>query len=192
MSRICKIIVVCEDWRHSAFARGFLTTTGVDERTLDLKVNPGGSGHDWVRDQFVEEVANLQRFSEGWGVVGLLDEDGQGTAARELQVSAELKARGLLPIAPDKGRCLLLPTRNIETWIYWLTGQRKKAPVHVDEATDYKRTLGKGSRPNNEDCRPAGMYLHALDHTRPPQGCPPMLVRALGHLRDFLNAVRRP
>ena len=192
MSRICKIIIVYEDWRHSSFARGFLTAAGVDERTLGLRPNPGGSGHDWVRDQFVEEVANLKRFSEGWGVIGLLDEDGQGAAARELKVSTALKARGLPSIAADKGRCLLLPTRNIETWLYWLTGQREKAPVQVDETTDYKRVLDKRSRPTNADCRPAGMYLHGLNHTSPPQGCPSMLVQALRRLRDFLIAVRRP
>jgi hypothetical protein len=193
MSRICKIIVVCEDWRHSAFARGFLTAAGVDERTLDPRVNPGGSGHDWVRDQFVAEIANLKRFSEGRGVLGLLDEDGRGVAARELELAALLKARGLLPIAAHEGRCLLLPTRNIETWIYWLAGQRNKAPVVVDEITDYKKGLPMSARRSlDKDCRPAGAHFHKLNHAQAPQGCPPMLTQALGHLRDFLNAVRRP
>ena len=81
----------------------------------------------------------------------------------------------------------------METWLYWLTAHRNSSPIEVDEVIDYKR-MGPPSgaqRIRNEDCRPAGKALHALDHTRPPQGCPPMLVRALGHLRAFLKAVSR-
>ena len=72
MARISRIVVVCEDWRHSAFARGFLSAAGVNRRSIDEKVNPRGCGYDWVKSQFVKEVANLARFSEGRGVVGLL------------------------------------------------------------------------------------------------------------------------
>jgi hypothetical protein len=59
--------------------------------------------------------------------------------------------------------------------------------------TDYKRSgppVGT-ARIDDKQCCPAGEYLHTLDHTQPPQGCPPMLIRALRSLRDFLNAVRR-
>ncbi len=192
MSRICKVILVHEGWRDSAFARGFLWTAGVDGRAIDPRPNPGGSGHDWVKNQFAAEVANLMRFSEGRGVLGLLDEDGRGVAEREQEVEEVLRLRGLPQISARAGRCLLLPTRNLETWLYWLTAQRRGAQLAVDEVTDYKRTGSPAGAPRvrNEDCRPAGEALHRLNHTKPPQGCPPMLVRALGCLREFLNAVR--
>ncbi len=120
MSRVCKIILVCEGWRDSAFARGFLVEAGVGER-------------------------------------------------------------------------LLLPTRNLETWLYWLTGQKNGLFVAVDETTDYKQVgpPTAASPIGNEHCRPAGEWLHTLNHTHLPQGCPPMLRRALGQLREFLKAVRR-
>src|SRR5213592_4191149 len=124
MGRVCKIVLVCEGWRDSAFARGFLVAAGVAARTIDEKRNPGGSGHDWVKRQFAEEVANLAKFSEGRGVLGLLDEDGRGIASREQEVVDRLKARGLAPLAASDGRCLLLPTRNLETWLYWITAQQ--------------------------------------------------------------------
>lgn len=193
MSRVCKIVIVCEDWRHSAFARGFLSEAGVDKRSVETKVNPRGCGHQWVKVQFVEEVANLTRFSEGRGVLGLLDEDGMGTETRERGIAEQLRARGLPPIAAHEGRCLILPARNIETWLYWLTAQRNGAPIIVDEIRDYKvegPPTGAASI-RGEMCRPAGEYLHTLNHTELPAGCPPMLARALRQLREFLVAVRR-
>ena len=193
MSRVSKIILVHEGWRDSAFPRGFLVAAGVDSRAIESRPNPGGSGHDWVKNQFVGEVANLIRFSEGRGVLALLDEDGKGAAEREREVEEALKVRRLPSISARAGRCLLLPTRNLETWLYWLSAQRRGSPMEVDEVTDYKRDRPPGDVPRiqNADCRPAGEALHRLNHAEPPQSCPPMLVRALGYLRAFVNAVRR-
>ena len=193
MGRVCKIVLVCEGWRDSAFARGFLVAAGIDPRTLDERRNPGGSGHDWVKNQFAEEVANLVRFSEGRGVLGLLDEDGRGFAGREQEVSDRLKTRGLPPLAAAEGRCLLLPTRNLETWLYWLRAQKSGQSLSVDEITDFKKSGPPPgvSRITDQDCRPTGEYLHTLNHKSPPTGCPPMLSQAVERLREFLGAVRR-
>jgi hypothetical protein len=193
MSRVCKIILVCEGWRDSAFARGFLVAAGVVARSIDVKPNPGGSGHDWVKTQFAQEAANLARFAEGRGVLGLLDEDGQGATARQQEVADRLRERGLGPISAQDGRCLLLPTRNLETWLYWLTAQRSGLPSNVDEVTDYKKAGPPTGCPRigDPDCRPAGEFLHTLNHAQLPEGCPSLLGQALGHLRKFLNAVRR-
>ena len=191
MSRVSKIILVCEGWRDSAFARGFLTAAGIDGRAIDPRPNPGGSGHDWVKNQFVAEVANLIRFSEGRGVLGLLDEDGKGVTERQREVEEALEARNLALLSAQEGRCLLLPTRNLETWLYWLTALRRGSSLAVDEVTDCKTNRpGDVPRILDEDCRPAGAALHKLNHKNPPQGCPPMLVRALGYLREFRDAVR--
>lgn len=192
MSRVCKIILVCEGFRDSAFARAFLNEAGIDSRTIETKTNPGGSGHDWVKTQFVAEVGNLNRFTEGRGVLGLLDEDGQGVAARRGQVVTQLQAQKLPLINPDEGRCLLLPARNIETWLYWLIARRDGISVTVEEVSNYKTQAPVGiSKIENKHCRPAGEYLQTLDHTRLPSGCPPMLAESLVHLRTFLSAVRR-
>lgn len=193
MSRICRIVLVCEDWRSSRFARGFLSAANIDERCVDAQTNPGGSGHDWVKAKFADEVANLGRFAEGRGVLGLLDEDGQGAAVRENEVVARLAARGLPSLAAHEGRCLLLPARNIETWLYWLTGQTNGESIEVNETTDYKRNGPPDGirRMADADCLPAGAFLHTLNHTRLSVGCPPMLGNALIKLREFLDAVRR-
>jgi len=192
MPRTCNIVLVCEGWQDSAFARGFLRMAG-NLKILD-RTNPRGSGcgHDWVRTQFVEEVANLTRFSEGRGVLGLLDEDGQRASERENEVADVLRKRNLGSCSATEGRCLLVPTRNLETWLYWLKSHQVGSVVSIDETTDFKRQPPAGvARIDNRDCRPAGEFLHTLDHTRLPEGCPSMLRRGLAQLRDFVNAVRR-
>ena len=161
--------------------------------TIDRHENPGGSGHGWVKARFVQEVANLRRFSEGRGVLGLLDEDGQGAGAREQEINVLLMARGLPDISAGDGRCLLLPTRNLETWIYWLRAHQGGVRVEVNETTDYKKTGPPAglSGISRDDCSLAGNYLHDLSHSSLPASCPPMLGKALNHLRAFLDAVRR-
>ena len=166
VSRVTKIVLVHEGWRDSAFTRGFLVAAGIDPRAVDTRPNPGGSGHDWVKRQFVIEVANLARFWEGRGVLALLDEDGFGAATRQRELEDLLSERELPALSAQEGRCLLLPTRNLETWLYWLTGHKKNIALKVDEVTDYKRKgppTGIGLI-RNEDCRPVGETLHTLDH----------------------------
>ena len=189
MTRVCQITLICEDWRQSAFARGFLEKANVGNRVYETR-NPGGSGHDWVKTKFFNEVQNLTRFAEGRGVLGLIDEDGQGVTTREHQVVTPLKELGI-SLGPDKGKCLLIPTRNIETWLYWLVGHKNGRSIQVDEITDYKNAPPRGEKIHNHDCRPAGQYLHSLNHVGLPTGCPSMLMQALDDLREFLKAVRR-
>ena len=191
MPRVCKIVLVCEGWRDSRFIRSFLQEAAVDPRKFDARENPGGSGHDWVKDEFVEAVAQLQRFREGRGVIGLLDEDGQGIAARRAAVVQCLAARGLPPLGSAEGRCLLLPTRNIETWLYWLESNRANRGWAINEVTDYKETRPAGISRKETDalCQSAGAHLHSLNHTALPGDCPPMLADALGQLRAFLSAL---
>jgi hypothetical protein len=190
MARVCNIILVCEGWRDSVFARGFLEASG--NRRIHERRNSRGSGHGWVKSQFVAEVASLTRFSEGWGVLGLLDEDGQGASAREKEIEEVLRTQKLDSLSAKDGRCLLLPTRNLETWLYWLKSHQNKTTVSIDEITDYKKQPPTGvMRIENQDCRPAGEYLHTLDHTQLPEGCPSMLRKGLAQLRDFVKAVSR-
>jgi 5S rRNA maturation endonuclease (ribonuclease M5) len=190
MARVCNIVLVCEGKRDSSFARGFLERSG-NWRILDRRTQRG-SGHGWVRSQFVKEVAALVRFSEGRGVLGLLDEDGQGASVREKEIEDALRAQNLGSLSASEGRCLLLPTRNLETWLYWLKGRQSETIVSIDEKTDFKRRSPIGIAPIDDwDCRPVGQYFHTLDHTRLPEGCPSMLCKGLAQLRNFVNAVRR-
>ena len=188
MPRVSNIVLVCEGWRDSAFARGFLESSG--NWKIQLRPNPRGSGHDRVKSKYVEEVSNLRRFSEGRGVLGLVDED--GVPGRENEMAELLREQGLGSLSAMEGRCLLVPARNLETWLYWLKSHQGGIVVSIGESSDFKRQPPTGiARIDDRDCRPAGEHLHTVDHTQLPESCPSMLRRGLAQLRDFVNAVRR-
>jgi len=189
MSRVSHITIVYEGWEDGRFITAFLGNAA----DIARKPNPKGRGcgYDWVVDTFVQEVGYLQKFNEGWGVIGLLDEDGKGEARRN-QIIGKLREKGFPNISESKGRCLLLAIRNIETWAYWLNANRLKQPAKIDQKTDYKMSPPKGSEKlANADFAEAGRHLLNLNHKNMPDGCPPGLVKALEQLRAFVQAVKR-
>jgi hypothetical protein len=189
MSRVCSIVLVCEGWRDSRFARSFLEAANIDARKIDVRQNRKGSGHDWVKTEFVEAVAEIQRFREGHGVLGLLDEDGQGVSQRRGDIARRLSELGLPALDAAAGRCLLLPTRNLETWVYWIEARRTGRDWAVNETDDYKMSRMPGVSEKETDlfCRSAGAYLHEMNHLDIPKNCPSMLADALRQLRGFLR-----
>lgn len=195
MARVCRIVLVCEGWEDSAFLEGFLGSAGIPDRNIDRKTNPKGkgSGFDHVRKIFAKEVEALNRFREGHGVLAIMDEDGKGVENRRAWVASHLHSLRLAGMDCTQGRCLVLTKRNIETWVYWLTGVRLSENWDVSESDDYKasqpatanRSLEKG------DWRSAGKQLHSINHTNPLASMPPELLASLGQLRNFIQAVRR-
>jgi hypothetical protein len=195
MARVCRIVVVVEGWEDRAFAEGFLASAGVAPRSIDAKVSPKGhgSGFSFVREVFAQELGELARYREGRGVLALMDEDGKGIDSRRGWVADYLRETERLPIDCAEGRCLILPKRNLETWVYWLTGSKIGQNWAVDEGEDYKtaRPASATRSLDNSDWRAAGQHLHTFNHTLPPQGMPGELAASLVRLREFVNAVRR-
>ena len=189
MARVCRIVLVTEGWEDSAFLKGFFESAGMG-RSITTKENPRseGSGFSFVREIFVDEVYALGRFNEGRGVLALMDEDGQGVENRVSWVADLLASRELPAADCANGRCLLLPKRNLETWVFWLTGARQSQNRNVTETDNYKHC---NPVLVSSDWRAAGSHLHSLNHTTPPNGMPPELIIALGKLRQFAQAVRR-
>lgn len=194
MATVCRIALVCEGWEDSAFLEGFLEHSGF-KSGIERRKNPKGkgSGFDYVRSVFAEEVRALSHFSEGRGVLALMDEDGRGVENRRLWVSHHLDELHLAQADCIQGRCLLLAKRNVDTWVYWLTGARLGESWEVSEVEDYKgKRPPKASRNlDTKDWREAGRKLQSIDHTNPPPDMPPELVSSLGQLRSFVKAVRR-
>ena len=194
MARVCRIALVCEGWEDSAFLRGFLESAGIRDGIIP-KNNPKGkgSGFDHVRDIFAEEVKALSSFREGRGVLAMMDEDGKGVENRLAWVASRLDSLNLAAMDSTQGRCLVLTKRNIETWVYWLTGQRLNENWDVNESGNYKTSPPATASRSIEksDWRSAGKLLHTINHTQPPAGMPPELLSSLGQLRDFVQAVRR-
>src|SRR2546423_1812010 len=122
MSRHCKIVVLPEDSCHADLARGYFQGRNVNERTYDLQRKwTGRNGNDAAVLRWLCEEVRLQNHatSPRYGVVALIDEDGRGLEARRATIRTTLTELGLPAIDPNEGRCLILPMRNVETWMVW-------------------------------------------------------------------------
>jgi len=208
MSRRCKIIVLPEDTSHADLARGFFRGRNVSERAYDLQRRWTGrnGNHAAVRRWFCEE-ARLQGHpaSPRFGILALIDEDGQGLERRRNDLAEALRKLGLAaPLDPNEGRCLVLPMRNAETWMVWAArwkgagcptspdGRQGFEPV--SEANDYKRFRGPDgnalAREAMTSAYDAGKIIATLNPMFPPAGTPPALQEVLRPLSDFLHWAR--
>ena len=204
MSRYCNIVVLPEDVAHADLARGYFQGRNVDERSYDLQRRWTGrnGNHAAVRHWFCEEVRlQAHRFGARRSILALIDEDGQGLELRRNEIRGELTKLGLPNINPSEGRCLVLPMRNIETWMVWAarwqSAGRPTSPsappgyVLVDESYDYKRfRTPTGNVVPKEPLTPAyivGKTIATLNPMTPPSGLPPALQAVLQPLNDFLD-----
>jgi hypothetical protein len=157
--------------------------------------------HAAVRKWFCEEVVRqMHPTSPRFGILALVDEDGQGLERRRSEVADELRRLGLPQIAPEDGRCLVLPVRNAETWMVWANPWQcagcptsptaPQAYESVSEVHDYKRWKGLNGDPlPRESIKSAydvGKMIATLNANAPPVGTPPALQEALRQLSDFL------
>lgn len=139
MSKPTEVIVLCEDYRQSAFTLSYLKRCGINRGIRPLLSPHGrGSAEQWVRSQYpiqVEAYRLAKSRKHTWLIV-VVDAD-MATVARRLgQMNAALKQAGdhrLHEIdAENEKIARLVPRRNIETWILALNA------VQVNEVDDYK------------------------------------------------------
>lgn len=207
MARRCQIVVVPEDKEHANLAKGYLAERGVDpgRYRITQKWTGKNGNFDRVRKWFGEEVRLQARGILTFGIIALIDEDGQGLATRRQRVIDELASQDLPALDPSRGRLLVLPVRNIETWMVWgarwVSADRPTSPAaaavfaEVDETHDYKRwrTRDGQSLPveNNLDAFKLGRVIATLNAAAPQGGLPPALEAILRPWGDFLNWARR-
>jgi hypothetical protein len=207
MSRACRIIVVPEDRDHAALARGYFHERGVHPRAYQVTSKWSGKNgnFDRVRQWFAEEVKLQAKELVRFGVIALIDEDGKGLAVRRESVTEELARLGLPGLDPSKGRLLVIPVRNVETWMVWgarWTGAGRPASPgspagfsEVDETHDYKRWETRDGQPLPRekplDGYQLGRAIGTLNPAAPPGGLPPALEAILRPWSDFMDWARR-
>ena len=207
MSRRCKIIVLPEDISHADLARGFLRGRNVSVNAYDVRRHWTGrnGNHAAVRHWFREEVRlQLLPTSPRFGILALIDEDGQGLVHRRNDVALALRGIVHAPIDPNQGRCLVLPMRNSETWMVWaarwkaagspISSSAQQGFESISEVNNYKEFKSPdGIALPREASSPAydvGKIIAALNPAAPPPGTPPALREVLQPLSDFLNWTR--
>lgn len=172
VARDLRVTVLAEDTTHHNFVRQWLRAEGVDtkHRFIAVPAGVGGAGEKHVRERFADEVtyyrqkANSQRI----GLVVVIDADAETVARRRVQLAEQLKTAGIGPCAAGERIAILVPRRNVETWLTFFDGSDS-----VDEETDYKRPHAPPSH-----CREAGSAFADLLNREPRPGDLPSLVAA--------------
>ncbi len=145
--RSAQIIGLCEDSQHYTFLYRLLKSLGFTRHRIRIEPAPvgGGAADQWVRNHYPDEVETYRRESSHLrtGLVTAIDADENPVRRRYRQLNGELQAEALDQRGPDEMICILVPKRNIETWIYALFGNE------VSETEDY------GKLENEGDCQPA-------------------------------------
>ncbi|MDD2260873.1 MAG: hypothetical protein PHW20_01270 [Clostridia bacterium] len=133
--RKATLAIICEDTQQECFARKFLYRMGWNNRQLRVVKNPSGrgSGEQWVREKYAQELANYRRSHVNYAFMAIVDGDNHGVRGRIKQFDnkcIELE----FPVRDPKDQvAIIVPTRNIETWISYLEGKQ------VDETSSYPK-----------------------------------------------------
>ncbi len=179
MSKPAWVIVLVEDERHKRFVVQYLRRKGYEnDRQMYFAPLPGGRGcgEQWVRENYLKYVqAYRARASRSdTALIVAIDADTETVDGRLRQLEQTLRAASE-PIRTGKERIVLLvPRRNIETWIICLSGEQ------VDEATDYKRRPGV-----DDQIKPASetFFAWSRPNVQTPPHCVPSIAGAIPEIR---------
>lgn len=145
MSKGCRFVILGEDERHLRFAEKFLIERRLaHRREIFLQPVPAGrgAGEQSVRQRFPTELKAIRsqaHFQRKFLLV-LIDGDGRPVDQRRRQFEDACKAAGVAPLQPKDMVCVLIPQRNLETWVKFILGEV------VDEETDFKHHVTEADR----------------------------------------------
>lgn len=175
-SQGAKMVVVCEDSQQRAFIYRLLKAFELHRRLrVEIAQEGRGAADQWVRETYPDEVAAYRRSHMAVGLVTAIDADENSVQFRFRQLNEELKADDLNQRGQDEKICILVPKRNIETWIYALAGH------DVNEIEAYPK-LEKES-----DCQPAVEQLTEYLRDGWPTDLIPSLERGCEELNSRLS-----
>ncbi len=131
------VVVIVEDDHHKMLIYRYLLRNGLSSHQITIKLSPSGKGsaEQWIRTAYASEVKayRIRQAKAATALIVIIDADTKTVQERVAQLSRTLDEEGLPEIENQEQIALLIPKRNVETWILCLTEQT------VDEATDYKR-----------------------------------------------------
>ncbi len=163
-----------EDKQHQAFLTRLLQALGYPPHKVRVVSSPAGQGsaEQYVREHYADEVRELRRRSGHLqqALLVMIDADDKELGERMQQLAKELEKAGLEPRGASERIAVLIPRRNIMTWIEYLLGKQ------VKETDTYPELKGR-----ERDCRPAVTRLVELYRLNKPlpENCPESLFRAL-------------
>jgi len=164
-----------EDKQHQAFLTRLLQALGYPPHKLRVSSSPAGQGsaEQYVRECYSREVRELRHRltrSQHQALVVMTDADDKEPSERMQQLAKELENAGLEPRGASERIAILIPRRNIMTWVEYLLGKQ------VTESDSYPELKGR-----ERDCQPAVDQLVKLFRSNKPlpENCPASLAMAL-------------
>jgi hypothetical protein len=143
-----RIIVRCEDRQQRCFIYRYLDSKGFHMREVEIENSPKGkgSGAKWVLDEFPREVKALRSGpSASKGLISIIDADVGSVADHKQQHDDALIADKQVQRGSGEKIAVVVPRRNIETWIHHLLGM-----PGVNETDAYPKFSGEERK-----CAPA-------------------------------------
>ena len=177
--RRVQIVILCEDRQQEVFARYFLKKRGFQGLFRAIICPPGSqSGEQYVRAQYPVEVKAYRqnRYRVSIGLAVLNDADNSTLQDRLNQLIDALRENSQENRQSDEAIAILVPKRNIETWIHYLQGET------VNEVEEYSKF-----EKNEASCQSSVENL--ADRCRSqnlPEDAPPSLQTACGELQRLL------
>lgn len=143
---VAEVVILCEDLvSFNLLRRYVLRAFGKRTRIVNRVAPQGrGAGEKYVRNNFVKEVEALRRCHRASlkSTVLLVHMDADVHAVRKAQQELAEELRRAKVAARDQAEpiAVVIPKRNIETWIHGLSG------MAVNENDDYSKQPREGIR----------------------------------------------
>jgi hypothetical protein len=126
MSRGVRLIAIVEDDEHRRFLLHLLKELRFHSRELRFLVAPAarGSASQWVVDQYCKEVPiHRSRFKyQRLALIAMVDADNRLVNEKFNECDRALSAAGHPERGEEEWIAVLIPKRNIETWIAHFVG----------------------------------------------------------------------
>lgn len=134
-----QLIVLCEDKQQEVFVRRFLKhRTNHPIRVMSAPTGEG-SGEQFVRKQYPRQLRALRASTVNAVLVVIIDGDTAGRTKRMRQLDESCRLLDVPPRTVTDPVIVLVPKRNIETWLAYLDG------ATVDETTNYPKLEKAGN-----------------------------------------------
>jgi hypothetical protein len=178
VERIAETVVLAEDLRQGNFLRHYLIRCGQHSRRIVLRLSQRGrgSGEQYVRERYPIEVAYYRQRSHARSaaLAVVLDADSGTVEQHERELADSLQASNQRQREDGEAIALIIPKRNIETWLLCLSGEP------VTEAENHK---GQPRIDSLIKSAAGTFYEWNRDRANVPAPCVPSLRRGLDEAR---------
>lgn len=177
-NRYSQIVILCEDIQQESFIRRFLKKAhGIQDHLLRVIRAPRStvSGEQFVRNNYANELKALRQRQHRAKTTLIVAIDADNKEIHDIVQTLNTSCinAGIAQTATTDNVAFIIPKRNIETWIDYLSGKEEKTT----------KTYNKLSK--ESECQPAVEKLHDLckKNVTPPPDFPDSLATACSEYR---------